>query len=310
MLEILKYKATPDSDDVLAATYYHFLQDRVEEGIRFFEKIDRQAIDEKLQYDYLASYVAFYKGDVAGAKKLASKYADYPVERWRKRFASVSAQVKEIEQGDAPEVIDEENREQKIENLAATEPAFDFEVEKGEVTINYRNLKDARVNFYPMEVELLFSRRPFVSEASEQFTFVQPNGSLEVKLPAGENHVFALPAKYREGNVMIEIEAGGVRKSKTYYANRLQVEMTESYGRVRVTEDKTAKPLSSTYVKVYARMNDGRVKFYKDGYTDFRGKFDYASLNTGQLDDVDRFAVLVLDDQAGAMIREAKPPKQ
>ena len=44
-------------------------------------------------------------------------------------------------------------------------------------------------------------------------------------------------------------------------------------------------------------MNDGRVKFYKDGYTDFRGKFDYASLNTGQLDDVDRFAVLVLDDQ-------------
>ena len=39
----------------LAATYYHFLQDRVEEGIRFFEKIDRQAIDEKLQYDYLAS---------------------------------------------------------------------------------------------------------------------------------------------------------------------------------------------------------------------------------------------------------------
>ena len=93
-----------------------------------------------------------------------------------------------------------------------------------------------------MEVELLFSRRPFVSEASEQFTFVQPNGTQEVKLPEGENHVFALPAKYREGNVMIEIEAGGVRKSKTYYANRLQVEMTESYGRVRVTEDKTAKP--------------------------------------------------------------------
>jgi hypothetical protein len=310
LLEILKYKAAPDSDDVLAATYYHFLQDRVEEGIRFFGKIDRQTIDEKLQYDYLASYVAFYKGDVAGAKKLASKYADYPVERWRKRFASVSAQVKEIEQGDAPKVIDEENREQKIENLAATEPAFDFEVEKGEVTINYRNLKDARVNFYPMEVELLFSRRPFVSDASEQFTFVQPNGTQKVKLPAGENHVFALPEKYREGNVMIEIEAGGVRKSKTYYANRLQVEMTESYGRVRVTEDKTAKPLSSTYVKVYARMNDGRVKFYKDGYTDFRGKFDYASLNTGQLDGVDRFAVLVLDEQAGAMIREVKPPKQ
>ena len=86
--------------------------------------------------------------------------------------------------------------------------------------------------------------------------------------------------------------------------------MTESYGRVRVTGQENAKPLASTYVKVYARMNDGRVKFYKDGYTDLRGKFDYVSLNTGQLDGVDRFAVLVLHDEAGAMIREAKPPKQ
>jgi hypothetical protein len=310
-LNILKYKASPDADDVLGATYYLFLQDRVEEGIGFFGKVDPVAVDEKLQYDYLASYVSFYEGDVAKAKKLAAKYADYPVERWRKRFASVTGQVKEIEQGVAPKVIDEENREQKIEDLAATEPAFDFEVEDGEVTINYRNLKDARVNYYPMEVELLFSRRPFVSDDTEQFTFVLPNGTQSVKLPvAAENHVFALPDKYREGNVMIEIEAGGIRKAKAYYANRLRVEMTESYGRVRVTGQDNAKPLPSTYVKVYARMKDGRVKFYKDGYTDLRGKFDYVSLNTGQLDGVDRFAVLVLHDEAGAMIREAKPPTQ
>ena len=309
-LDILKYKASPDADDVLGATYYLFLQDRVDEGIGFFGKVDPVAVDEKLQYDYLASYVAFYEGDVAKAKKLSAKYADYPVERWRKRFASVSGQVKEIEQGAAPKVIDEENREQKIEDLAATEPAFDFEVVDGEITINYRNLKDVRVNYYPMEVELLFSRRPFVSDDTEQFTFVLPNGTQSVKLPAAENHVFALPDKYREGNVMIEIEAGGIRKAKAYYANRLRVEVTESYGRVRVTGEENAKPLPSTYVKVYARMNDGRVKFYKDGYTDLRGKFDYVSLNTGQLDDVDRFAVLVLNDEAGAMIREAKPPTQ
>ena len=309
-LDILKYKSSPDSDDVLGATYYLFLQDRVDEGIGFFGKVDPVAVDEKLQYDYLASYVAFYEGDVAKAKKLSAKYSDYPVERWRKRFASVSGQVKEIEQGAAPKVIDEENREQKIEDLAATEPAFDFEVVDGEITINYRNLKDVRVNYYPMEVELLFSRRPFVSDDTEQFTFVLPNGTQSVKLPAAENHVFALPEKYREGNIMIEIEAGGIRKAKTYYANRLRVEVTESYGRVRVTGEENAKPLPSTYVKVYARMNNGRVKFYKDGYTDFRGKFDYVSLNTGQLDDVDRFAVLVLNDEAGAMIREAKPPTQ
>ena len=136
------------------------------------------------------------------------------------------------------------------------------------MTINYRNLKNARVNFY-LEVELLFSGRPFVSEASEQFTFVQPNGIQEIQVARRRKSNATLPPSIAK-SVMIEIKPE-VHKSKTYYANRLQVEMTESYGRVRVTEDKTAKPLSSIYVKVYARMNDGRVKFYKDGYTDFAG---------------------------------------
>jgi hypothetical protein len=55
-------------------------------------------------------------------------------------------------------------------------------------------------------------------------------------------------------------------------------------------------------------MKDGEVKFYKDGYTDLRGKFDYASLSTNDLDNVDRFALLVLHDQQGAIVREASPP--
>ena len=45
---------------------------------------------------------------------------------------------------------------------------------------------------------------------------------------------------------------------------------------------------------VYARMKDGAVKFYKDGYTDLCGYFDYTSLNTNELDFVDRFSILVL----------------
>ena len=55
-------------------------------------------------------------------------------------------------------------------------------------------------------------------------------------------------------------------------------------------------------------MNDGQVQFYKDGYTDLRGKLDYISLNTGDLDRVERFALLLLSDTHGAMIKEAAPP--
>ena len=56
--------------------------------------------------------------------------------------------------------------------------------------------------------------------------------------------------------------------------------MLENYGQVRATESGTSKPLPKVYVKVYARLADGSVKFHKDGYTDQRGKFDYASVST------------------------------
>ena len=62
--------------------------------------------------------------------------------------------------------------------------------------------------------------------------------------------------------------------------------------------------------KVYARMKDGSVRFYKDGYTDLRGRFEYASLNTNDLEYVDRFALLILSDEHGAVIREAAPPQR
>ena len=52
------------------------------------------------------------------------------------------------------------------------------------------------------------------------------------------------------------------------------------------------------------------MRFYKDGYTDLRGRFDYVSLNTGELDTVTSFAILILNEKHGAIIREAKPPKQ
>jgi hypothetical protein len=52
------------------------------------------------------------------------------------------------------------------------------------------------------------------------------------------------------------------------------------------------------------------VKFFKDGYTDFRGRFDYVSLNTNELDNTEKLALLILSEEHGAVIREADPPKR
>jgi len=109
---------------------------------------------------------------------------------------------------------------------------------------------------------------------------------------------------------MVEITGAGQTRSQAYYANSLGIQVAENYGTLTVTSDKTGKALPKAYVKVYARMDDGRVRFYKDGYTDLRGKFEYASLSTDELDHVQTFSLLILTDNEGAVVKTAQPPKR
>ena len=52
------------------------------------------------------------------------------------------------------------------------------------------------------------------------------------------------------------------------------------------------------------------VRFFKDGYTDLRGKFDYASVSSTGLGEVRKFSVLVMSDQHGATVLEAVVPQR
>jgi hypothetical protein len=179
------------------------------------------------------------------------------------------------------------------------------------VTVRFQNLQKARVNYYRMDIELLFSRQPFVQEQSDRFGFIMPNKSVEVALTKKDGvQSFELPDEFRGANVVVEVVAGGRRVSKPCFAHELAVQVVEPYGQLRVAHRSTKKPLPKAYVKAYARQQDGSVKFFKDGYTDLRGRFDYSSLSTSDLDHVDRFALLVLSDEHGAVIQEAAPPKR
>ncbi len=122
-------------------------------------------------------------------------------------------------------------------------------------------------------------------------------------------HLIAIPAEFANRNVVIEISGGGISKTQAYYANSLEVQMMENFGQLKLSNPFN-KPISKAYVKVYAQLKDGRVQFYKDGYTDVRGRFDYASLSTNEIDQVQRFAILVMSDEHGAVVREVAPPKQ
>jgi hypothetical protein len=202
----------------------------------------------------------------------------------------------------------------------------------------------ATLRLFTMDLELLFSTSPFMAAAAGSgtaagagasagtpkpsssssssspatgglFSFVRPNGVVSLALPyaapgrLGEAR-FPLPAAFEGANVMVEVAAAGLRRSTPFYSTKLAVTVSEPYGRLRVTDAKSGKPLPRTYVKVYyTEATEGASgKFYKDGYTDARGAFDYTSLSTDELSRTKRFGLLVSSETHGAVVRVASPP--
>lgn len=72
--------------------------------------------------------------------------------------------------------------------------------------------------------------------------------------------------------------------------------------------DDGMKALKKVYIKVFSKNNSGRVRFYKDGYTDLRGMFNYVSLNTDELATIQKFSIFVTDDIHGSLMKECNPP--
>jgi hypothetical protein len=161
-------------------------------------------------------------------------------------------------------------------------------------------------------VELLFSRNPFVSQTgSGQFSMIRPNQTQEYKLPGFQSKVeIPMPENLSEKNVLVEIVANGKTRSVPVLANVMSVTLNENYGQVQVTDATSGKALSKVYVKCYSRLADGSVKFHKDGYTDLRGKFDYASVSTPEKQGIAKYGLLILSETQGALIKEANPPQQ
>jgi hypothetical protein len=340
LLEILAHKPTLDVEDNLAAVYYLFLQDRVEEAVTRLRSMNLHAAPMNLQVDYLKAYAAFYEQNFDEARAIGSRYAEYPVDRWRNLFAGVISQLNEIE-GKAPDrtSLEEGDREGAQEQLAAKEPGFDFKVENRALVLHWTNLSEVTVQYYQIDPEFSFSGSPFVSHDTSRFAIVKPGRTDVHPLPVGKQSLeISLPKEFAKSNVLVEVRAAGLRKTQVYHANTLKLHLAENYGRMEVRDSGSSRPLGAAYVKVYARLRSGAVRFFKDGYTDLRGKFDYASLNSGlegesqgaaeanpgkgraglnapmiapgELGEVERLAILVMSENNGNLVREVAPPSR
>jgi hypothetical protein len=302
---VLAHRTAPRQEDLLALSYYFLLQDRVEEAIASFGRVKAEELPSRLQYDYLQAYLDFYREDPEAASAIAAQYKDYPVDSWRERFATVAAQAEEIRGAATPGGDKQANQDA----LAAQEPQLDLEVKEDMLLLHYNNLTTCQVSFYPIDLEMLFTRSPFAMAGADVVAGVKPLASQTVTFDQAQRQVeVPLPAEFAQRHVIVKVEAGGISRSGIRYASNLVAQLVERYGQVQVTSKADGKPLAKVYVKVFAKMNSGETLFYRDGYSDLRGRFDYASSSTLDVAGVQEFALLVISEELGARVLTAAPP--
>ncbi|CAI2378280.1 unnamed protein product [Moneuplotes crassus] len=319
LLFTLAEKERLDNNDYLNLTYYYLLQDRINEAISIFEKVNPDDFDTpgtlKMQYDYMRAYLDFFTGEETGfkvAKMISKKYADYPILSWKVLFTEILDQLEEFEEGvDYDQEIDNTDETKKKANLKKSinlEPTLHCELEGKTVKVEYNNIPKILVKYYVIDPEVMFSRTPFLNQSTEDFAYVKPMDTQEVVLDKKlKTQTFEIIEKLQNQNLVIEISGEAKQAFLTYFSTSLKISINENFGELKVS-DEDNKPLSQVYVKAFSKQNNGEVKFFKDGYTDIRGKFEYAQINSKKLGSVTKFAILAMSDNHGSTTREAKVP--
>ncbi|KAA6355239.1 MAG: hypothetical protein EZS28_049235, partial [Streblomastix strix] len=168
---------------------------------------------------------------------------------------------------------------------------------------------------------------PFVREAAaDHFSVLKPNFEMKVPLKLtkekiiSEETIIEVPKAVKLKNAYVEAEYCGIRKTSSLFVSNMDIAVQERTGRIVVSQTTNKRPLPQIYIKVYKRVNNsvisgGRGQFVKDGFTDLRGCFDYASVSQesgiSQSSGIkDRYAILVFSSKYGSEVREVDAPAE
>ena len=302
--------------------YYLILQQRIKEATIVFEKINKKNIvgdnltSLELQYDYLTAYLDFSNGypKFEKAREIMKKYKNIAISSWKNMFNEIEDQLNEYDgKINFDEEITKEEKElsKKEKHKAESEEILNIELKDQEINIIYKNISEFTVKYYLIDIEILFSRSPFVKKTKVDFGLVKPQKVDKIKVnnePKENKYLLQIPEELKNKNFYIEISSGKKKEKEIYNSSLLKYSIIESIGEIKVmTPDLKAIP--QVYVKCFCETNKGEIKFYKDGFTDLRGKFDYVSLNTDLVNEVKKFSILMVSKEYGSIIASCNPPK-
>ncbi|MCW1913671.1 hypothetical protein OJ996_08800 [Luteolibacter sp. GHJ8] len=295
LLDILAWKPELDADDQLALTAHLLLQDRVAEALERFDRIEPAKLPATMAYDYIAAVVSFYRSKPEEARAFAVRHAQLPPGPWQQRFAAILSQADEIAALAVPRPIEQEKPKEEI-------PMLDLALgADGKLLVKQRQLDKTLLQLFSVDLEMLFSKNPFLAGDGASLPGILANETREVPLAAAETPV-DLPEAFRHGNVLVAAKSGTTRVLKVLDSRALEITRRPEERTLQVFDSSTRLPLPGSYVKVYAETDGGEAVFHKDGYTDLRGKFDYLSHTGSKLEEIRRIAILISHPEKGARI--------
>ncbi|RLN86764.1 hypothetical protein BBJ28_00003146, partial [Nothophytophthora sp. Chile5] len=171
------------------------------------------------------------------------------------------------------------------------------------------------LSFYPIDVELMFSTEPFntfsdAAASASSLLLIEPRQQLDVEIDDSSaistedgltKTIVPIPAELAATQMMLRIRevpsstatgsavasiAPPVDLIRPCFNSSLHIEIMTQCGLLQALHE--GQPVRSCYVKVYAKVSSGssgsgktrtKTEFYKDGYTDLLGKFDYVGIN-------------------------------
>ncbi|CAO3597469.1 unnamed protein product [Absidia cylindrospora] len=300
--------------------------------------------------------------DILSVKKMAEKYESCGSLRWQKLFGDLADLATKVENATSQQDENESGISNSKATIG-TDPVFDFTIKDNQVVVRYANVTEMQVQFY-INAEVMFSNQPFLNKNDKisNYGWVKANHveTIDLQKQSDDNVVMVADdnaenngdsgdfgwigiSKIRPrrhavpiplvGNLLVEVHAHGKTQCQTHFNHALTVHMSEQYGVARVLTSKNLdsldqqqqqQPLAGAYVKVYAKLDNGRTEFWKDGYTSLTGVFDYISVTHGNalvgasndgdgnleqmVKKIKKFALLFSSTQHGVVVKEAYPP--
>lgn len=190
---------------------------------------------------------------------------------------------------------------------------FESKMQDSGLIFDVRGVSSVQIEFFYIDLEILFSRNPFIKTSFDEFVYVQPNSVMDVPFgdenPKQMQYSVKIPENIQNKNMVIKVtDNHGQYRTHIHYSSSFTLNIDESEGMAKLSS-KDGIPMPKIYVKCFAKLRNGTVVFFKDGYTDLRGTFNYLDVNETDCTRFSGFSILVVSAEKGSKIKECQPPQ-